>query len=167
MSAIPSMTILVPADADEMNRLMPQTVEWQGPIYIRLAKGYDPIVSREDIPFEIGRAIAVREGGDILILTTGITLGPALEAAQDLSQQGIEAAILHLPTVKPLDRDAILSRASMVPAIVTIEENTVVGGLGSAVAESPVPRPISTPSSGSAGSAYPTPSRMNTALRAL
>lgn len=135
LRAIPNMTIVAPADADEMRRLMPLTVDYQGPIYIRLAKGYDPIVTRDDVPFQIGKAIPMREGSDALVVTTGITLKLALEAANELSTQGIEVAILHMPTIKPLDQDAFLSRATEVPVIVTIEEHTVMGGLGSAIAE--------------------------------
>ena len=135
MRAIPNMTVVAPADADEMRRLMPLTVDHRGPIYIRLAKGYDPIVTTDDVPFEIGKAIPVREGSDALVVTTGITLKIALAAAATLSEGGLEAAVLHVPTIKPLDTDAILGYAAKVPVIVTIEEHTVIGGLGSAVAE--------------------------------
>ena len=135
MRAIPNMTVVAPADADEMRRLMPLTVDHKGPIYIRLAKGYDPIVTTDDVPFEIGKAIPMREGADALVVTTGITLRIALDAAAKLSKQAIEAAVLHVPTIKPLDTDAILGYAAQVPVIVTIEEHTVIGGLGSAIAE--------------------------------
>ncbi len=135
MRAIPNMTIVAPADADEMRRLMPQTVDYAGPIYIRLAKGYDPIVTTDKLPFEIGKAILMRKGSDALIITTGITLRLALPAAEALSATGIETAVLHIPTIKPLDVEAILDFAAPVKAIVTVEEHTVIGGLGSAVAE--------------------------------
>jgi transketolase len=135
MRSIPNMTVVAPADAEEMKRFMPQTLEHRGPIYIRLAKGYDPVVSTDRIPFVIGKALPMREGRDALIVTTGVTLKLALEAAEQLSADGIECAVLHMPTVKPLDTDALLSRAREVPAIVVIEENTVLGGLGGAVAE--------------------------------
>lgn len=135
MRAIPNMTIVAPADADEMRRLMPQTVDYAGPIYIRLAKGYDPIVTTDKIPFEIGKAILMRKGADALIITTGITLKLALYAAQALSASGIEATVLHIPTIKPLDEAAVLDFTASVKAIVTVEEHTVIGGLGSAVAE--------------------------------
>jgi len=135
MRSIPGMTIVAPADADEMRRLMPQTVDYPGPIYIRLAKGYDPIVSRKDIPFKIGKALSLREGLDGLVITTGITLRLALEASEVLAKEGIEISILHVPTIKPLDKTAIIKEAGKVPAIVTIEEHTLMGGLGSAVAE--------------------------------
>ena len=135
LRAIPNMTIVAPADADEMRRFMPLTVDYQGPIYIRLAKGYDPIVTNDDTPFEIGKAIPMREGSDALIVTTGITLKSALEAAEALSQDGFEAGVLHVHTVKPLDVDAILASAARVPVIVTVEEHSIIGGLGGAVAE--------------------------------
>ncbi len=133
--AIPNMTIIAPADAKEMRRLMPLTVNHKGPIYIRLAKGYDPIVTRDDLLFEIGKAVPMREGSDALIVTTGITLKIALDAAARLSEEGLELGVLHVPTIKPLDTDAIVVHAAKVPVIVTIEEHTLMGGLGSAVAE--------------------------------
>lgn len=133
--AIPNMTIVAPADADEMRRLMPQTVDWPGPIYIRLGKGYDPIVTNDSVPFRIGKALPMRKGRDVLLVTTGITLKVAQEAAEKLAGEGISAAILHMPTVKPLDIEAFFDHANPVRAIVTIEENTILGGLGGAVAE--------------------------------
>ena len=135
MRAIPNMTIVAPADAEEMRRFMPLTVDHQGPIYIRLAKGYDPIVSNNDTQFEIGKAISMRQGQDALILTTGITLKIGLDAAEILKEHGIDSSVLHVHTIKPLDEGAILEHAANVRAIVAIEEHSVIGGLGSAVAE--------------------------------
>ena len=135
LRTLPNMTVTAVADADEMRRMMPQTVDHKGPIYIRLAKGYDPIVTSDSVPFHLGKALAMREGGDVLIVTTGITLGAAQQAAKRLAETGVEAAILHMPTIKPLDTEALLARAAKVRAIVVAEENTIVGGLGSAVAE--------------------------------
>lgn len=135
LRAVPNMTIVAPADAEEMARFMPLTVDYPGPIYIRLGKGFDPIVTTDEIPFEIGKAIPMRHGRDALIITTGITLKRSLDAAASLSAEGIEATVLHVPTVKPLDTEAILSLASQVPVVTVIEEHTVIGGLGSAVAE--------------------------------
>jgi transketolase len=97
--AVPNMTIVAPADANEMRRLMPQTVNYPGPIYIRLGKGGDPIVTPDDQRFVIGKAYLLREGKDALIVTTGITLKTSLDAATALAQQGINAAVLHVPTV--------------------------------------------------------------------
>jgi transketolase len=133
--ALPRMTIVAPADAAEMRRLMPLTVDYPGPIYIRLAKGGDPIVTNNRVPFKIGKAFPMREGRDALIVTTGVMLKTALDAAGLLTGIGIEAAVLHVPTVKPLDTDTILEYADRVPVIVTVEEHSVIGGFGSAVAE--------------------------------
>lgn len=135
LRAIPNMTIVAPADADEMRRLMPLTVDYPGPLYIRLAKGFDPIVSTGAKPFEIGKAIPMREGSDALVVTTGITLKIALDSASLLAKQGIQCSVLHVPTVKPLDAEAIIDCAARCPVVVTIEEHTVIGGLGSGVAE--------------------------------
>jgi transketolase len=135
LRAIPNMTIVAPCDANEMSRLMPLTVEHQGPMYIRLGKGGDPIVSSDAVPFEIGRAIQVAGGDDVLIVTTGITLKIAIDAAAALKADGISAAVLHMPTIKPLDAESFLASASKVDAIVVVEEHTILGGLGGAIAE--------------------------------
>jgi transketolase len=133
--ALPRMTILAPADANEMRRMMPLTVEHPGPIYIRIAKGGDPIVTDHTVPFEIGKAFPMRQGSDALIVSTGVMLKRALDAAALLGAEGLEAAVLHVPTVKPLDQATLLDYAARVPVIVTVEEHTIIGGLGSAVAE--------------------------------
>jgi transketolase len=135
MRAIPNMTVIAPADSEEMRRLMPQTVDHPGPIYIRLGKGGDPIVTPANEPFSIGKVIPVRSGKDILILSTGITLKFALETANYLDTIDIDTAILHVPTIKPLDIQTIIQYMNPVKAIVTIEEHSIIGGLGSAVAE--------------------------------
>jgi transketolase len=145
LRTIPNMTIVAPADAEEMKRLMPLTVDYPGPLYIRLAKGYDPIVTRDDVPFAIGKAVLMREGADALVITTGITLKLALEAARDLAENDIEATVLHMPTIKPLDNEAILQQVAQVPVVVTIEEHSLVGGLGSAVAEVVAENPLVAP----------------------
>jgi len=135
MRAIPNMTIVSPADADEMRRFMMQTLDYEGPIYIRLGKGYDPIVSSDKFPFEIGKGILMQEGPDLLIVTTGISLALALEAADKLKKQNINASVLHMHTIKPLDKEALVMAVDKVPAVITLEEHTVLGGLGSACAE--------------------------------
>jgi len=134
MKTIPNMTILAPADADEIRRLMPLTVNHKGPIYIRLARGHDPIVTK-DVPVEIGKAVVAREGKDALIITTGITLKIALDAIEELASHGIETGIVHMHTLKPLDKKTILKYCDKVPIIVTIEEHSIIGGLGSSIAE--------------------------------
>ncbi|MFC1461250.1 transketolase family protein [Verrucomicrobiota bacterium] len=136
MRAIPNMTIVAPCDADEMKRFMPKTLAWDGPIYIRLAKGHDRVVSTDAVPFEIGKAISMRDGKDALFVTTGITTQIALDAAEALKDaKGIEAGVLHVHTLKPFDADKLVECAGNVRAVVTVEEHTLVGGLGSAAAE--------------------------------
>mgnify|MGYP006074693209 CR=1 FL=1 len=135
MRTIPNMTIVCPADANEMKRFMMQTVDYEGPIYIRLGKGYDPIVSRDDIPFEIGKAIKMKEGSDMALVTTGISLSLVLEAAESLEKKGISCSVLHMHTIKPFDKESLLKICEKVSAILTIEEHTIIGGLGSACAE--------------------------------
>ena len=135
LRAIPNMTIIAPADAEEMKRLMLKTLDYPGPIYIRLGKGGDPVFTNPEDEFEIGKAFVLREGGDTLIISTGITLQIALEAADRLHEFGIHTAVLHVPTIKPLDVKTIRLLIEPVKAVVTIEEHSIIGGLGSAVAE--------------------------------
>ena len=142
--ALPHMTILAPADATEMKRMMPHTVDHDGPIYIRLGKGGDPIVTRDE-PFKIGKIFPMREGKDAVIISTGVMLKRALDAADSLHGKGIEASVLHCPTIKPLDQAVIRQYTGQVPVTVTVEEHTVVGGLGSAVAEIVVEADFTTP----------------------
>ncbi len=133
--ALPNMTIVAPADEVEMVRFVKASVDYQGPIYIRVAKGHDPIVTTDTGPFVIGQAVPMREGNDALIATTGVGLQVSLAAADKLAAAGVKASILHFPTVKPLDTQALAEHARRVPAIVTVEEHTIVGGLGGAMAE--------------------------------
>jgi transketolase len=135
LRALPNMTIVAPSDAEEMKRFLPESLEWPGPIYVRLAKGGDKVVSSPTIPFRIGEAVPLREGKDALLVATGATTAIALDAASSLEKQGVKAAVLHCHTIKPLDKKAILARAAEVRAVVTVEEGTLQGGLGSAVAE--------------------------------
>lgn len=135
LRALPNMTIVAPADADEMRRLMLETLDYRGPIYVRIAKGGDPIVTRSEPPFRIGKAFVMKEGSDALLVTTGITLKRAIDASAELEKTGISTAIVHVPTIKPLDSSTLLEAMTQPRAVVTIEENTILGGLGSAVAE--------------------------------
>ena len=138
MRALPNMTVIVPADAEEMKRFMDVSLNVPGPIYIRMAKGGDPVVTRESDGFEIGKAYHLREaaggtGNRVLMATTGVMTGKALTAANNLAQHGLECDVLHFPTVKPLDETALVSLAEKVQLVITIEEGTVIGGFGSAV----------------------------------
>ncbi len=135
LRVIPHFTIVAPCDADEMARLMPQTLDWPGPLYIRLAKGFDRIVSRPENNFQIGQSITMQTGGDVLFVSTGIMTTVALDAAQLLAEKNIRAGVLHMHTIKPLDVVGLQSAAAAVPLVIAIEEHSRIGGLGSAVAE--------------------------------
>ena len=135
LRSLPNMTIIAPCDADEMKRMMIQTLDWPHPIYIRLAKGGDPIVSRDDLGFEIGKGIVLKEPGEALYITTGVMTQLALKASGILHPKGISAGVLHIPTIKPLDKNTLKKYIPEVRAVVIIEEHTRIGGLGSAILE--------------------------------
>jgi transketolase len=136
MRALPNMAVVVPCDADEMNRLMMSTLEWPHPIYIRLAKGGDRVVSAEQNGFELGKSIKMRDGVDGLFITTGVMTQLALETAEILKTKGVDVGVLHVHTIKPFDTSGVVSAIESVKAVVTVEEHIVNGGLGSAVLES-------------------------------
>ena len=136
MRALPNMAVVAPCDADEMNRLMMSTLEWPHPIYIRLARGGDPIVSKDDLGFELGKSIKMRSGADGLFVTTGVMTQLALETADILKGDGVDVGVLHVHTIKPFDASGVISAIENVKAVVTVEEHIVNGGLGSAVLES-------------------------------
>lgn len=129
---IPNMTIVACADASEMKRFMPQTLSYKGPIYVRISG--DPKITGS-LPFKIGQAQVVKKGKEVLIATTGICLKEVLDAEKLLLKLGIKPTILHAPTVKPLDKKTLLKYMETSKIIVTVEEGTIYGGLGSAVAE--------------------------------
>ena len=135
LRAIPGMTILAPADAEEMRRLMRLTLDYTGPLYVRFGKGFDPVVTRADEPVSIGKAVEYASGEDVLLVSTGVTLQVVLAAAEQLREGGVAAGVLHYHTIKPFDRAALLQAAARVKAILTVEEHSIVGGLGGTVAE--------------------------------
>lgn len=134
MRAIPNMTVVVPADAEEMERAVRASAKVDGPVYFRVAKGGDPIVGKAE-GFALGKAAVHREPGDVLFVTTGVMLDRALDAAKLLDKQGIASGIVHAHTVKPFDCETVSSALAKVRAVVTLEEGMLVGGLGSIVAE--------------------------------
>ena len=136
MRALPNMAVVAPCDADEMNRLMMSTLEWPHPIYIRLARGGDPIVSKDDLGFELGKSIKMKTGADGMFITTGVMTQLALETAEILKGDGVDVGVLHVHTIKPFDASGVISAIESVKAVVTVEEHIVNGGLGSAVLES-------------------------------
>ena len=135
MRALPHMTVVAPCDAPEMGRLMQASLAWRDPMYIRVAKGGDQVVSDPARGFEIGKAIRMRDGDEVVLVSAGVMTQRALAAAETLSQAGIEAGVLHVHTVKPLDEAAILAAAGKARLMVTLEEHTLIGGLGSAVGD--------------------------------
>jgi transketolase len=139
MRALPHMTVTAVCDAEEMTRLMDASLDWPHPIYIRLAKGGDPVVSKPERGFAIGKAIDMIDGSqgesDVLLIGTGVATTEALTAAAALGGDGIRCRVLHVHTVKPLDSEAIIQAAASTRLVVTVEEHNVVGGLGSAVLE--------------------------------
>ena len=139
MRALPRMTVTAVCDAEEMTRLMDATLDWPHPIYIRLGKGGDPVISKPERGFAIGKAIDMideeKGASDVLLIATGVATTQALKAAGALQADGIRCRLLHLHTVKPLDVEAIVGAASQTRLVVTVEEHSVVGGLGSAVLE--------------------------------
>ena len=135
MRALPNMTVVAPCDAEEMRRLMGKTADWPHPMYIRLSKGGDDVVSREEHGFEIGKAILLQEPGSGLFVTTGVMTQLALQAANQLMKEGLPCGVLHMHTVKPLDHAALSHWLPRVKGVVTVEEHTRIGGLGSAILE--------------------------------
>jgi len=135
MRALPNMTVVVPCDADEMARLMDKTLDWAQPIYIRLAKGYDEVISQGELGFEIGKAILMKEPEEGMFITTGVMTQLAIKAVEKLKQDGISCGIMHMHTIKPLDHTALNDWIPKVKGVITVEEHTRIGGLGSAVLE--------------------------------
>ena len=139
-TSLPHMTVLVPADAPSMRAATRAMLAQQGPVYLRTGRPRVPVVYRDGAEIEIGRANVLREGGHLTIVTCGLMVAAALEAAQTLSEEGIEARVLDMHTIKPLDDDALERAARETGAIVTAEEHLLDGGLGAAVARSVVQR---------------------------
>jgi transketolase len=138
MRALPNMTVVACCDAEEMKRFMDASLAWKGPIYIRLAKGGDPIVSRPENRFEIGKAIVMRKSADrapIVLMATGVMTTNALTAAKLLHADGIDVSVVHFHTIKPLDSGAVVAHAKHARLVVTLEEGIAIGGFGSAVTD--------------------------------
>jgi transketolase len=135
MRALPNMTVLCPADSIEVEKMMDCLLDWKGPVYIRINRNDLPFVYPAGEPYSIGKVTLLREGSHAAIFASGIMVSKALEAATALAVEGISARVLDVGTLKPLDRAAVIRYASGVQAIVTAEEHSVIGGLGSAVVE--------------------------------
>jgi transketolase len=135
LRAIANMTVIVPADPVETAQVVEVAASTQGPMFIRLSRLPVPIVHKSDYHFEIGKAALLRNGDDITLIANGVLVPRALEAAEMLAKEGVQARVLNMSTVRPLDKEAVQAAATETGGIVTAEEHTVFGGLGSAVAE--------------------------------
>lgn len=135
MRSIANLTVIAPADAAQLRAALRATVAHPGPVYMRIGRGRDPQVYDAPAPFEVGRANVLREGTDLVIVATGSTVHPALQAADALARQGHSVGLLDMHTIKPLDEQAILAAAGSASALMTVEEHNILGGLGGAVAE--------------------------------
>ena len=135
MRAIPGMVVLSPADAVETEKMIFAVAEYEGPVYVRLGRLNIPVLFDENYKFEIGKAVTLREGNDVAILATGLMVSEALEATKLLEEKGVKARVINVSTIKPLDKETVLKAAKECKFIVTSEEHSVIGGLGSAVSE--------------------------------
>jgi len=133
--AVANMTVIVPADGPETEAAVFAAAEHQGPVYMRLGRAKVPVIYKDGCDFKIGRASLLRDGKHAAIIACGVMVAEALEAADKLSSRGIEARVLDMATVKPVDAEAVARAAEETGAIVTAEEHNILGGLGSAVAE--------------------------------
>lgn len=135
MRSIPNMVVLNPADAVSTDKILEAAVKYDGPVYVRLGRAAVPVVYDENSTIEIGKANTIKDGSDVTIIATGIMIAEAMTAAETLEAEGISVRIIDMHTIKPLDNDAVIKAAQETKAIVTAEEHTILGGLGSAVAE--------------------------------
>ena len=144
MRAIPNMTVIVPCDGVETRSVIQEIVKYNGPVYVRVARGKFPVVLPEDYKFTIGKGVVVRDGKDAAIIANGLMVSHALQAAAMLEKEGLQIQVINMSTIKPIDRELIIKAAQETGAIVTAEEHSIIGGLGEAVAsvvaeECPVP----------------------------
>ena len=135
MRAMPNMTVIAPADAEECRQAMRVATNLPGPVYLRLTRDPSPPIFDANYRFELGQAVLLRQGGDVALLSTGVQTTRVLAAAELLAAENIQATVLHLPTIKPLDAAAIVTAAERTGAVVTAEDHSILGGLGGAVAE--------------------------------
>ncbi len=135
MRAIPGMTVINPADAVEARAAVEAAINFEGPVYMRFGRYAVPIIYGADYKFEIGKGVNMVEGKDVTIIATGMMVSMAMDAAKILANESISARVINIATIKPIDKDIILDAARTTGAIVTAEEHSIIGGLGSAVSE--------------------------------
>jgi transketolase len=135
MRSLPNMTVVVPSDPVAVGKLLPLVAEWDGPVFFRLCRNEVPVLFDDGYSPEIGKAMVHREGGDVAIIGCGVMLDRCLKAAKELAGDGIEARVIEMHTIKPLDESCVLQAAEETGALVAVEEHNVLGGLGGAVSE--------------------------------
>ncbi len=135
MRSLPNMVVLNPADAVSTKALLKEIVEYEGPVYVRLGRAKVPVIYDDDVKITIGKGMEVKGGNDITIIATGIMVNEALKARKELLKEGITARVIDIHTIKPIDKEIIIKAGRETKGIVTVEEHSILGGLGSAVAE--------------------------------
>ncbi|MGL5330882.1 MAG: transketolase family protein [Peptostreptococcaceae bacterium] len=135
MRAIPNMTVVVPADGIETEKIILEAAKFNGPMYVRLGRSAVPTLFNEDYKFEIGKGTVLRDGNDATIIACGMMVNEAVIAHEELKAEGINVRVINMSTIKPIDRELIVAAAKETKVIVTAEEHSVIGGLGSAVSE--------------------------------
>jgi transketolase len=136
MRSFPNMTVIAPADGFETGNAVVAAMEINGPVYIRIGRGFEPpVFTSQDYDYKIGKAIKMRDGKDITLIACGVGVLQSMRAAEVLKSQGLEARVINMHTIKPIDKDAILEAVTETRRIVTIEDHSIMGGLGSAVAD--------------------------------
>ncbi|MCK5566827.1 MAG: transketolase family protein, partial [Actinomycetia bacterium] len=135
MRAIPNILVLSPADATETKKVIEKVTEYDGPCYVRLCRGASPVIFNDDYKFEIGKGVKIMEGGAATIIGAGFTTHIALEAARKLEEEGIEVDVINMASIKPLDKELIIESAQKTGLVITVEDHSIIGGLGSAVCE--------------------------------
>lgn len=135
MRSIAGLTVISPADGPQLASAIKASASWPEPIYFRIGRGREPEVYEKNVPFTIGKAIVHSQGNDLNIIACGLAVKSALDAAEQLGQEGYSVGVIDMATIKPLDRDAVVRAAGLSRVLMTVEEHNVLGGLGAAVAE--------------------------------
>ena len=135
MRSIPNMTVIVPCDAVEAEKAVFAAAEFNSPCYLRMARPATNIITKEDTPFTIGKANVLREGKDVCVFATGILVAEALDAAAMAEKDGISVTVVNIHTIKPIDREVVVDMAKKHKKLISIEEHSIIGGLGSAISE--------------------------------
>ena len=133
MRSIPGMVVMSPADDVEARAMVKAAYEHEGPVYMRFGRAAVPVIHEEDAPFAIGKGEVLREGSDVAIIANGLMVAEALTAAEKLAEEGVEAMVINMATIKPLDDELVLAAAAKCGKVITCEEHSIIGGLGEAI----------------------------------